>query len=689
MPDVLRIVTFSAGGRPVETLNLNSSPGAVPSYFRERGTFQFAPGTPSVQYSRRARRFGGGRAVGETHDNGTVSWTAYVRGATVATAVANIEALVATINDEARGRYIEWAPEGGQSSFMEIAGPGTWAPAYEEFVQTNAMRVQLAFPVFPLVRWAPCTVKDPFTVNSIADYTLDAGTTADLTIASGVLSGISGGTALTSERRGRHTQRGYKWKGGNTIAGLKATPDTVTNFKAGLTLRAQANTYIEGYVDDNGTNSRLRIDVVLAGVRTNRYTANLVSRIVSGTPFWLTFQESQDQQFRVSYYTFEPGPTAIATLTSSTYTLDSVGFGPENTALIAGDAGWTFIPQTTAAKLDDFYFCPFARSSVGTPGTAFTDVAIPGTAPALASVNITQPAGVSAAPKWALMGWTPYPTLSPAASSVAPFAVIQAENGTDLINWTSTADANAQYGLALKDTVGGAESYAASFLLDPSVMTADAFTDSDLLLEVWARVLLDPLLVSPAFTIRVQSADGAAFGTPQYSNEWGTAGVTPPLPTTATYRYTRLGTVNVSASASVRRTVKLFVTATTGAGSSGTIGLDELIVLPASSRALGPTGKVGDATYPSFIASTSQTTKTISSDLSAVVSSPPNAPIRDHGLGGSLLELPPGITEWLFKFSTHVPDDPTGGAVGHEGWAASVAISLDVVPRSFFLRVGQ
>src|SRR5437868_15358299 len=107
--DTLRIVTLSAGGRPIQVLDLNDATG----YWRDRDAgLTYTPPAATSQVSRTGLRFGGAQVVGETHDNGLISWTAYVRGSTVTQATQRVETLLKEINESARGRRVEWAPDG-------------------------------------------------------------------------------------------------------------------------------------------------------------------------------------------------------------------------------------------------------------------------------------------------------------------------------------------------------------------------------------------------------------------------------------------------------------------------------------------------------------------------------------------------------------------------------------------------
>jgi hypothetical protein len=131
--------------------------------------------------------------------------------------------------------------------------------------------------------------------------------------------------------------------------------------------------------------------------------------------------------------------------------------------------------------------------------------------------------------------------------------------------------------------------------------------------------------------------------------------------------------------------MKLWLAGSTAVGSTGTFGVDYLTPVLARSRALSPTAKVLDTTYPRFVVSTGETQKRVRADLSALVAQPPNAALRDHGLGGSLIEPPAGTVDWLVKLSSLAPDDPTVDSTT-EQLNHSATVQLDVTPRSFLMR---
>jgi hypothetical protein len=261
--DRRRIVTLSAGGRPILDTDLE----VASTYQAISETFAYQPGANNQMTSREPTRFGGQVIVGEQNDNGTVSWQALVRGSTADQVAAISETLLTAANRASQGRLLEWRPDGATySSYFRVAGPGTWKPTYKwsQWQGAQSMVVDVSFPVRPLVLWDPMTIIDPFDVDSRGDYTFDAATSADVNVTGVAPSTLVPvvGAALTVERGARHTARGYDLLEGQVT--VKTTPGaTITGYKAGVKLRASAsNTYIEVYLDDNGTNSRLRVDVV-------------------------------------------------------------------------------------------------------------------------------------------------------------------------------------------------------------------------------------------------------------------------------------------------------------------------------------------------------------------------------------------------------------------------------------------
>ena len=138
-----------------------------------------------------------------------------------------------------------------------------------------------------------------------------------------------------------------------------------------------------------------------------------------------------------------------------------------------------------------------------------------------------------------------------------------------------------------------------------------------------------------------------------------------------------------------RWVVYMVVTWGTVPPAGGLLGIDFLEFLPARRRAGSPTGKSGDSSYPFFLQNANtgfqgvytvaEAAKLVRSDLSADMAYPP-LPQRtaDHGLAGSMIELPPGNTDGHLTISGSVPEDPV---TTNTGDAVPLTASLRFSPR--------
>ena len=309
---------------------------------------------------------------------------------------------------------------------------------------------------------------------------------------------------------------------------------------------------------------------------------------------------------------------------------------------------------------------------------------VKGDAPGLLEAAI-RTSGGAAAPIWALLGWWGLPT-APLSSSVAPVGLVEAETGTSLSGWAVTADADYRGGSGLQLTTAGAGTASATYVLDPSTVTRDDYTQGELSVEVWARVELASTVVSPKLTLSASPNAGASFGQTRYSDEWGSAGKLLTLPSSGTrFRFVRLGTITLHSDPSRAVKWNLNVGGSWAAGSSGIFGLDYFCVMPIRRRAAVASSKPNDTSYPKFIASTSDTTKTIRSDGSGLVASAAGTGLPDHG-PGFVTELPVGHCEALVKLSSLVPDDPTSDATTEQLAHTNTVVTLSHTPRWAFLR---
>jgi hypothetical protein len=457
-----RIGTFTRGGRFTSVFDLNDGSSAAPV----SGTFKVLPMEETSVVAKASRRYGGSKKVAEIHDNGAIEAEFYLgSGASADAALAKFDDLVTILEDSTTGYYYEWRPEGAtRSVYFELRGLGPWEPMYRwvEFAGTKRLHVAVKFQVAPLALGDPMDVFDDFSTNTIGDYTFDA-LTNEAFVSQNVL--FPTNVSLTSERRLYHSARGYTHRDGQYT--VQSTPGTtITGYKVGRYFKrpsSVSNYYLEVYVDDNGTNSRLRIDKVEIGVRTNLQTTNLGARISSGTPFWVRGRIERNVVY-AEYFTSRPTPMTAPTssLSHTLSTSEALIFGSG----VSGYAGLSWVPQHASATVDDYEDLPYTYRAFSAPAELDL-LGIPGTAPALVDAHITP--STSAQAKFALLGWAPKPAVwnmvqtgdfeRGTSGGWSYAAVTNINAASDVLGVTSAGGAKyGQYALQLIPISGNADS---------------------------------------------------------------------------------------------------------------------------------------------------------------------------------------------------------------------------------------
>jgi hypothetical protein len=663
--DGLKVVTLSAGGRPIVRADIQDGT----TYNLLRGTFKLAAGQKRQQTAQVQTRYGGSRVVAESQENGTVSGMWLIAGATGDLVNSNTEALLEQVDDAGAGRFLEWIADGStRGVYLELRGPGQYTPTYEwvEYQGALLMKVELAWPVAPLPLLLPMDIGDPFDVDSIADYGFDAGA-GTIAVAGGQLVPSS-----TVAKRLYHSARGHRYA--DVEATLKFTTGATPSVgEHGVILkRLDANNEI--WVDWTG--GVVRIAKLDGGAGAGLDSA-ATAALVAATPYWVRGR-IEGNVVTAEFFTSPPTPMSAPAATKA-FTLagaDATKFG----AGVLGQAGIRLNAAPTDTRYDDLQIRPFTYRNQSLPQVIQLRGDIPGRAPALCDVEIT-PSGGAAAPIWAMIAWAKRAS-APIAGSVVPFGILEAESGADLTGWAVTADAAMRGGSKLLDAAAtGAKTYTASWLIDPSTLVPDDFTLGELDLEVWAVAIMASTLVSPRLTLSARPEGGTNFGAERFTNEWGSAGKSLTKPSAGTVRrLVRLGTLPLAFDATRPRRLKLWLAGAIAAGSTGVFGFDYLQIVVARQRALSPTSKPLDSSYPKFVASTTETIKRVRSDLSALTAEAGQNPDPDHGLGGNVIEIPKGPVGVLVKLSSLVPDDPTSDATT-EQLAHPAAVHFAVAPR--------
>lgn len=263
----------------------------------------------------------------------------------------------------------------------------------------------------PYVLGDPYDVEDGFSIDNVnggdLNYTADAGALTNVSVTGGVLSAVAN---AGSETRLIFTGRGYTYGDHQATVKFNAA-SALTNYKAGVVLnRTDASNYLAAYVDDTGAVSRLRVDKVVAGVTTNLASSNLAVRITSfgGSYAWVRGRIEGNVVYAEYFIGYRsPYPTTTPTLAAS-YTLT-----PAEAALFgagsAGMAGMVWTPQTTTSYLDDFEVLPFTYASPTAGYVLDTFGAIPGDAPATASVRLAN--ATNGPYQFGIFGWAARPSV--------------------------------------------------------------------------------------------------------------------------------------------------------------------------------------------------------------------------------------------------------------------------------------
>ena len=315
-------------------------------------------------------------------------------------------------------------------------------------------------------------------------------------------------------------------------------------------------------------------------------------------------------------------------------------------------------------------------SAFSTPSVVQLPTAVAGSAPAAVDVTVNKPSGAYG-PDFGLLSWWARQA-APLGGYASLLGVIEAETGTSLTGWSSTAGSY-RGGYALVGTASGAGTASAKYALASNGVPAGI---GSLDVEIWAGVYTASTVL-PAIAVRFETAGGA--GQPVYTREWG-QGARPLTPRTGTWWPTRLGTVSLPI-ADVDPRWTMTVTMSWQAGSAGQAGLDWLMLVPAASRACSPTGELVDSSYPMFMPTvTAAMSKTVRSDLSGLLTAG-GVIAPDSGLGGTALEFPTGPVDMGVLLAVGQPDG-IGTINSPFDFYAGTTMTVGVTPR-YYLARGQ
>lgn len=285
---------------------------------------------------------------------------------------------------------------------VSIAAPGD---AWSKLAHTaNAHPVPLQIVCRPYTLGTSSSISDAFTADTFqttgagynlsgVDWTAVTGTFASSPITGGV---VTASSALTTERLFTHTGTPNTYN--HALVMVNGTVGTtLANFKLGVVIKyVDASNYLEAYIDDTGAASRLRIDVVVAGVRTN-LVSTAATRLTVSTPIsvigWmenghLKAAYKQTANVGISFAALDP---AVNTETEAVMTSAQIAvLGDE----IAGRTGMVWTPQQASATVQD-WATHLAYRRYWKPSDTFTLRGLTGDANALGTLHYASSSGAA------------------------------------------------------------------------------------------------------------------------------------------------------------------------------------------------------------------------------------------------------------------------------------------------------
>lgn len=778
--EALEYVQLNALGATEGVLDLNDGT----HFTLKAATFKVIAPVKQPIIAQNQRRWGGGRQVAETTENGALEWTVMVAGTEEAQCLKKVEELLSALETNPFPLMLLWQPPGAltATTLYEVRGTGTWTPEYEwaQFAGAYILPFQVHVPVAPLAETRAETIYE------------ESGLILPATVSLPLIRGDAPAKVEVSIQTGEEANRSF-------ITGAAQPADVAvnsthvywTNKETGYIGRATlaGGTVEESWLHVEGTPNGLALDT--EHIYWTDTTAGHVGRAtLAGGSIEKSWITGANDPYAVAvnsehvYWTNLHGDSiGRATLAGGSVNQNFItGISPHGIALDSEHLYWSssaFIeraplsgspvetivpsgplePRGVSVAGEFVYWADSATGAIGRArifGTEIRPSWLPGEGqPSGVAVNsefvyIAEPTfnavargGLEFNPTiWALLGWTPKPDTGLAR---APFGLFSATEAASYGGVNLEAPAGAFGGKALAATTGY---WWAFWEVDPSTMTPDSFS-GEVAVEVWARMLVTSgldIISNPGLTLSAQPQDGVGYGAPRFTDEWGAGG----RPLTVNegggnlWRMTRLGTLHLLVNPLAPRVWKIMLEGTSRV--EGVWGVNYLLMVPSTQRACSPSSKVNNSSYPPFIANVGPTVKTVRHDLSAVIAKgsvfltgaltnksiaielasskglevgmavegegvPRGATITeveaggklieisqeaeetatrtlkfskyghpDHGLGGQLLELPPGETDLLVKLSSLVPDDPTLNAFS-EQTQHEASVKVTVVAR--------
>jgi hypothetical protein len=249
------------------------------------------------------------------------------------------------------GGTLTWRPRNGSFKlYFDVLDSAARIGDYDRNLHMlDRVKVDLAPVCGPYVKGDPFDIYDPFTIDTSADYTVDAAG-GGFSIKGGQLVPTATGTAIW-----RHSGRGYTY--GDTEATLACTTGSVvTNYEAGVYVNADttgAQTYLSAEILAAAAQIRVvkRSNGSPTTLASNAFTVN------ASTSHWLRIRH-EGRLATAEVFTTAPTPLATPAATA-TYTLDY----SENQNFRTGQSGFRLVVVSTGERYDDFTVEPYTYVS--------------------------------------------------------------------------------------------------------------------------------------------------------------------------------------------------------------------------------------------------------------------------------------------------------------------------------------
>ena len=445
----------------------------------------------------------------------------------------------------------------------------------------------------------PMDIADTFATNTLGTGGVFNNGGADWVVRSGTAPSVTGGAMVAAAAGSatvvEHTGTPYSIGDSQQTLAFQFSAQVSGN-GAGVVLKRLADgSHLRVIVNDNGTNSTLRIQKVdTGGTATDLGSvANLGARVPAATTRYVRGR-IEGNVVIAEAWTTEPSPMNLASAAATTYahTLaggDATAFGDR----VEGATG-VYLAPTASASISALYwrrdaFCYVGSTSSGigadaSPSTILASGRIPGTAAAEVETRLGILASGNGGDALAV-SWAPRVTGSPVDR---PFGVIDASVASVATGaFSSVADASAHGGTVMRCDTSGA----LQWTLYPQQFEREG-RDDTVLVRVVARLRLastsigGPTIIGSLFT---------TAGDISYSHEYGT---TPrPLalqvPSSNTlFRLVNLGTFPIQAGRVTAYTFAMTIISPVGS----TIAVDYISIQPVNRTAQSLGGIAGDPT---------------------------------------------------------------------------------------------